>query len=266
MGKARPQMFRPAMMIVTLGWIFVGASVRVAAQDHTPDPYKPYNAQYDAFSFPTYPNPEGYMPNQGILQGRSAQRGANQFQNYLNEVDGIGGRGSGLGVPYYRSNRRYYSEYDRENLPIATADDRFFAEQELRHKKYLEYLRERDPKKRARLYREYTDASKKSSRELLSPRRYMSRKATTEDVLDDEDLDYTPKSVKTKKPTTSSTSPTRPLRSSTPARTNPPTRATTPKPSNSTKTAKPPLTDRTAKPRTTGPVRPSPSSIVTPGP
>ncbi|WP_422926408.1 hypothetical protein [Singulisphaera sp. PoT] len=158
------------------------------AQDHTPDPYKPYNAQYDAFAFPSYPNPEGYMPNQSILQGRSGRRSANQYQSYLDELEAGGSstRRSGVGVPYYDAYRSYDSEYDRVSRPTK-ADDAFYREQQARRRKYFDYLRERDPKKRARLYREYTEESKRFSRDLLSPRALMNRKSVAEtDELGDE--------------------------------------------------------------------------------
>lgn len=265
MGKIRPQVFRPALLISTLGWVLIGPGLFAVAQDHTPDPYKPYNAQFDAFSFPTYPN-EGYSPNQSILQGRSALRGPNQFQNYLDELEGsVTGFGRrGVGVPYYQAYRKFDADYDRIYKPNAGIDDRFHEEQQARHRKYLEYLRERDPKKRARLYREYTQESQRFSRDLLSPRAFMSRKSSATDGLDEEGLDTRPASPRRKKaPATSTRSSAPSSRPSTLARpgATSPSRSRGPASSNSTGAApKGSAGTRSAKPKPAEPARSTPST------
>ena len=55
------------------------------------DPFRPFNSQYDAYRYPIGPaTPEG---GQSAPMALSGVRGANQYQNYLNELQGAGARG-----------------------------------------------------------------------------------------------------------------------------------------------------------------------------
>lgn len=146
-----------------------------SAQGHTPDPYRPYNSMYDPYVFPTYPRADGYIPNQGRLEGRSGPSQANQFQNFLDESP-LGANPSGLtrsagaGIPYYRAHRRV----DPRNRPNNSDADRLFREkQEDRDTKYFEArskyqeaLNERDPQKRVRLIKEYAAAKRLAERDF----------------------------------------------------------------------------------------------------
>src|SRR5712675_3774671 len=71
MSLDRPKVFRPFAVAGLLGLAALASPLRATAQDHTPDPYKPYNAGYDQFVYPTYPNGIGLVPNQNVLEGRS---------------------------------------------------------------------------------------------------------------------------------------------------------------------------------------------------
>lgn len=166
------------LFLANLGW--AGQSL---AQDHTADPYKPYNQQYEQFVYPTYPGGYGLSPNQGVLEGRSGYSGANQFQRFLDaegeagfDVSG-GRRRSGPGVPYYSAYRQYDREYDRVYQPNKASDQSYYEDKQARHEKYLAYLKERDPKKRAELYREYTSNARKVTRDLAGPRRTAARRS-----------------------------------------------------------------------------------------
>lgn len=134
------------------------------AQPHTPDPYKPYNSQYQDFVFPTAPiNPA--LPGSARREiDRFYGNSANQFGDYTQSLSGTGlgfdpldpsGRFSGgLGVPYYESNRRYDQNFGRIYAPNREADEDFNRRQQERTRRYFEALKERDPKKRAQLIRE----------------------------------------------------------------------------------------------------------------
>lgn len=148
------------------------------AQNYTPDPYRPYNGMYDPFVFSTFPNGLGYTPNQDVLTNGSGITRANQFQSYLNQLDGFGTeeqregylRRGRAGVPYYQAFRQYDAEYNRVYRPNAEADKSYNDSQKRRHEKYLSYLKETNPRKRAQLYREYAQESLRASRALDVPR------------------------------------------------------------------------------------------------
>ena len=105
------------------------------------------------------------MPQVGV-------RGANQFENYMNSLRGSGGGrsagGSGAGVPYYQANRAYDREFGRIYRPNQETDKRFDFDESQGNVTdlYFKYLREKDPKKRAELFRDYNRARTRSDKEL----------------------------------------------------------------------------------------------------
>jgi hypothetical protein len=175
----RPRFSRHTAAISVVLLAAAGAGQRAGAQ-HTPDPYNivgEYNVGYENFMYPTYPNGAGFSSNQGILQGRAGVTRANQFQSYLDSIMGFGGtsedslfgtsrRGTTSGQPYYRAHRQFDEAFDRVYTPNETPDQTFRADQEARTKLYIEYLKEPDPKKRAELYRRYTQQSLRAARDF----------------------------------------------------------------------------------------------------
>ncbi|AGA26595.1 hypothetical protein [Singulisphaera acidiphila] len=157
-------------VLTSMGW--VGSA---KAQDHTADPYKPYNQQYEQFVYPAYPSGYGLTPNQNLLE-RGGYGGANQFQRFLDSEEGpsdelgTGRRRSGPGIPYYSAYRQYDKDYGRIYQPNQESDKAFQQDQRSKHDKYIAYLKERDPRKRAELYRAYTRDANKVSRDLANPR------------------------------------------------------------------------------------------------
>ena len=133
------------------------------------DPYQPYNFQYAPFITPIFPGPLDYgnRPGQGI-------RGANQFEAYLNslQTSAASARAGSetVGVPYYQPNRAYDRDFGRIYQPNKAADQRFETVQASLNQLYFEYLREKDPKKRAAIFRAYSRAQNRARRELASPR------------------------------------------------------------------------------------------------
>ena len=144
---------------------------------HTPDPYNivgEYNLGYQDSMYANYPNGVGLSPNQGVLQGRSGVARSNQFQSYLEEPrrgrQRLGpfipsGRGRGGIEPYDRAHRQFDEAFNRVYAPNEAADKTYNADKNARTKKYLEYLKESDPKKRAQLYRAYNQANLRAVRD-----------------------------------------------------------------------------------------------------
>jgi hypothetical protein len=174
----RPEMTSSRNHLLGFGWsgsdllpgltlLLVLACTSISrAQGFGPDPFRPYNSQYDPFVFPVAPGPLDVGGNPFL--GRNGLRGANQFQNYLNELNAD--VRTGIGAPYYRANRIYDKEFNRVYRPNEKADRSFEASQGAITDAYFKYLRESDPKKRAELFREYNQAQNRSARELASPR------------------------------------------------------------------------------------------------
>jgi len=108
--------------------------------------------------------------NNGLARGI---RGANQFQDYLQslQTSAAGARaGGGVGVPHFQANRAYDLQFDRIYQPNKLADQRFEANQASVNELYFQYLREKNPKKRAEIFRNYSRARSRADRELASPR------------------------------------------------------------------------------------------------
>lgn len=141
------------------------------AQGFGPDPFQPYNAQYAPFVTPVAPGPFDYGYYNGPGRGI---RGANQFEAYLDSLQtsaaGARAGGTGVGVPHFQANRAYDREFGRIYQPNKKADQLFEENQANVNQLYFEYLREKDPKKRAEIFRKYNRARSRADRELDSPR------------------------------------------------------------------------------------------------
>jgi hypothetical protein len=137
------------------------------------DPYKPYNAEYEQYIYPSYPSGLGVTPNQTLLEGRGGA--ARAYQRFMEEEDEMDRAGSGssaapfrrgVGVPYYRAYRHYDEAYNRVYTPNKEADQRYMASRRTRDEIYSQYLTERDPKKKAQLLKEYREYSQRALRQL----------------------------------------------------------------------------------------------------
>jgi hypothetical protein len=141
------------------------------AQGFGPDPYRPYNSQYDPFVYPVAPGPLDYGQGQNL--NRSGLRGANQFDSYLNSIasPGVRNPAADLGSPYYRGANRAIEPGGRMDYrPNRDVDAKFASDQEMVSDLYFKYLREKDPRKRADLFRQYNQARSRMGRDLASPR------------------------------------------------------------------------------------------------
>jgi hypothetical protein len=183
MARRCPKLSRHAAVLGLGVLVALGPARSVRAQGYTPDPYNgvgDYNIGYRDFLVPTYPNGYGVSPNQGVLSGRSGVTRANQFQSFIEGLEGVGQapaehdvpstRGVGPGAPHFRANRQYDQVFNRIYTPNELADRTYLRDRQARDRKYFEYLRETDPTRRAQLYREYTQENLRSARDLAQPR------------------------------------------------------------------------------------------------
>ncbi|WP_068418888.1 hypothetical protein [Planctomyces sp. SH-PL62] len=128
-----------------------------SGQGFGPDPFRPYNSQYDPYVFGVAPG--AYDAGGNATLNRAGVRNANQFQNFLEGLDERGNR-------YDRANRAYDRDYNRLYKPNSKADARFENRRNEVSDVYFRYLREKDPRKRAALFKEYTQAQNRSARGL----------------------------------------------------------------------------------------------------
>src|SRR5262249_15334205 len=136
---------------VVCALLFLAGDRVVRAQGFGPDPFRPYNNQYDAYTYPL--GPAGPDAAQSAAAMRAGLRGANQFQNYLAEIQGLGRTGTeryGQGLPYFRSvvDPRFDPGQKRDHRPNSTTAQSFEATQQRLTAKYLAYFEEQDPQKR----------------------------------------------------------------------------------------------------------------------
>ncbi len=156
----------------------MGEGQAVWAQGFGPDPFRPYNSQYDAYTYPL--GGSGYDAAQAAAMMRSGLRGANQFENYLAEIQGLGRSGTerySQGLPYFRSSvdPNFDKDQKRDYRPNYNTERSFEATQQRLTAKYLAYFDEKDPKKRARLLREYQQFRRQTNRALTAHRESPSR-------------------------------------------------------------------------------------------
>lgn len=147
------------------------------------DPYKPYNAEYEQYVYPSYPGELGVTPNQSLLQGRGGS--ARSYQRFLEEEEEMDRASSsfstapgrrGIGVPYYRAYRDYDKAYNRVYAPNKEADASYLANVRARDDLYARYLAAKDPKKRAALLKEYQDVHRRALSALGQGRNTASRR------------------------------------------------------------------------------------------
>jgi len=172
MTTSRMNRVGPNIFGLSLLWIVVVGQT-VSAQGFGPDPFRPYNNQYDAYTYPI--SPPGADAAQAAAAMRSGVRGANQFENYLAEIQGLGRSGTeryGQGLPYFRSSidPNFAKSQKRDYRPNWSTERSFEETQQRLTAKYLAYFEERDPKKRARLLREYQQFRRQTTRSLNAGR------------------------------------------------------------------------------------------------
>ncbi|MGZ3389610.1 MAG: hypothetical protein ACXVCF_08455 [Isosphaeraceae bacterium] len=199
-GSSKSTVLRNTVLPLLLGALL---STAARGQGFGPDPFQPYNSQYAPFVYPVAPGPMDYGYNNGLARG---VRGANQFENYLNSLQtsaaGARAGATGTGTPYFQANRAYDREFGRIYQPNKLADQQFEANQASVNQLYFEYLREKDPKKRAEIFRNYSRARSRADRVLASPRgvpgaqpgarstRREGRAARSEDATGAKDRDF----------------------------------------------------------------------------
>jgi hypothetical protein len=146
-----------------------------------PDPYRPFTSQYDAFTYPIAPG-RGDVVSSDAALSRSGLSRNNQFQEYLR------GTQIGAGNSSYRTQRQLNAQASRESQyqPNRKVDEEsgYHEKQEFVSQAYFSYLREKDPKKRSELLKEYQQARAKPARDFAisrgrrPPRRNQDESAT----------------------------------------------------------------------------------------
>lgn len=139
----------------------LAAAPTAGAQGFGPDPFRPYNSQYDSAVFPIAPGPLSPLGASRFNQN-AGPRGANQFENYLESLEG--GRGSSR--RYDQANRVYDRQFGRQYQPNREADAGLQERRAEVSDIYFRYLRETDPRKRAALLQEYKRARAQTTRDL----------------------------------------------------------------------------------------------------
>jgi hypothetical protein len=163
--------FRPLVAAIGIA-AAVTETTTVWAQGFGPDPFRPYNSQYDPYIYPM--GAAGPGAGGSTSFNLPGNRSSNQYQNFLNEMQGPsysnGARFShnGIGQPYFQStvDPEYARLYRREYKPRLKTEKSFEETQRLINEKYFAYLEEKDPKKRARLLRDYQQTQTLATRVL----------------------------------------------------------------------------------------------------
>jgi hypothetical protein len=142
-------------------------------QGYGPDPFKPFNSQYDPYTYPMGPaSPDGGQSAAANAPG--GLRGANQYQNYLNALEGAGRANVekyGIGLPYFRTAvDPSFNRSNREYLPNRQTKRTFEEIKQRVTDKYLAFFEERDPKRREKLYQEYSHSRARLDRALSARR------------------------------------------------------------------------------------------------
>lgn len=164
------------LLTLLVALALVAAPGTVLAQGYGPDPFRPYNSQYDPYRYPIGPARPS-AGGQGVFLPRMGNFGANQYQGYMDELDGMGRQGAeryGIGIPYYRSAVND-TKGTRQYRPNGNADRDLDETRELITRKYLAYFAEKDPKKRAQLLQDYNETRRRVSRAMSAQRESSSR-------------------------------------------------------------------------------------------
>jgi hypothetical protein len=148
------------------------------------DPFWPYNNQYAPYVAPVGPAQPAAGGRAPMLP-QAGLRGANQFQDYLDSLQGGPGRNMSdratIGTPYYRSavNPLYDTRRSREYQPNRRTNETFERAQQRVADRYFAYYSTRDPAKRAELLKEYRAARRDSERVITGRGRSPSRAAAS---------------------------------------------------------------------------------------
>ncbi len=153
MNPTRPRV-APALLALAAACLAPAAAAH--AQGFGPDPFRPYNSQYDPYVFGVAPGPLDSVGNPTI--NRQGVRNANQYREAMEGLDNSN--------RYDRSFRAYDQDRKRVYRPNAEADKNYNARRTKASDIYFQYLYEKDPRKRAALFKEYNQAQSDIARGL----------------------------------------------------------------------------------------------------
>lgn len=139
--------------------LLAASPIASLAQGFGPDPFRPFNSQYDSYVYPISPGPLDPVGNPTLNGG--GVRGANQFGNYLNSMDS-----GNVGTRFDQLYRSQINAHRRPFNPAQAADAKFEEQQSSTTDLYFKFIRERDPAKRAALLKAYNKARSEATRGL----------------------------------------------------------------------------------------------------
>lgn len=149
---------RVAPALLVLAGVSLGPVAAARAQGFGADPFRPYNSQYDPYVFGVAPGALDAGSN--ITINRQGVRNANQFSDVMEGLNNSN--------RYDRAYRAHDEERKRVYRPNAAADKNFDSRRAKASDIYFEYLYERDPGKRAALFKEYNQARSAVARGLAA--------------------------------------------------------------------------------------------------
>lgn len=168
--------FRATTFLFGSAFCVAVASTSNAIAQLSPDPYNPWNSQYESYVYPSIPGGTGVYPGQAAYEMPSGNRSANRFSRDVLEdfdrpsLDERGGRvplRRGVGIPYTRAYREYDEMYKRVYTPNANVDDDYNSMRQQRDKAYQALRASKDPKERSDLRRTFDLYNRKTLREQL---------------------------------------------------------------------------------------------------
>jgi hypothetical protein len=138
---------------------------RAQGAGYSPDPYQPFNYQFQQFARPLLPNGGG----PGSAGNPAAGRRDNQMQQYYDELEGAERAQTqryGIGVQYWKMRSDIgLDKLDRLERKMGRRSEDTAASIS---QKYLAYFSEDSPRKRAILMREFIPTRRREAREGLA--------------------------------------------------------------------------------------------------
>ncbi|MFM1800663.1 MAG: hypothetical protein RJA81_15 [Planctomycetota bacterium] len=153
------EFFQQKRCYAILAGMSVGlASHSLAMAQSSYNPYEPYTSQ-----FRNYTRPGGFNPFDAMSNNRSQN---NTFESELDQL--FGGRETATGrsrdtARYYNSFRKYDEDFDRLYRPNQDVDRLYNERKSSRESMYLKAFREKDPRKRAEMFRDFNRQEEKET-------------------------------------------------------------------------------------------------------
>lgn len=172
------------VFVLSLGFL-AGAGQSVFAQGNAFDPFGNATNPYQPFVYPSAPS--NFALPGAARNEMDAERGVgsryNQFDRAMNpdrfsDDSNAARRGNGIGIPYTQAYRQLDRAAGRLDSPNERVDKSYYEGQQERYQRYLEAMREKDPKKRAQLLKEVNSQIAKAGRDTSFDKKPAPKTAT----------------------------------------------------------------------------------------